>query len=114
VRCARAEVRRCGSDDDRVCGLRELDVIERVPLGNERRMHRAPRERLEGERCYELGGGPCHDDIHERALLREEAREPSRFVAGDAARDAQQDAAAFERSHDGAAVSGRAGARRGI
>ena len=54
VRGAGDEVRRRGSDDNGVRGARQLDVIERVPFGDERRVNRAAGERLERDRANEL------------------------------------------------------------
>ena len=48
-------------------------------------------ERLEGERCNELGGRVGHGDMHTCVELIETTGKGGGFVGGDAARDAEDD-----------------------
>jgi hypothetical protein len=108
VRDPREKVGRRRRDDDRVCSLRERDVIECASCFEEVRVHRPTGECLERHRSDELGRGARHDDIDFGASRRQQAREPPGFVARDAPRDAKDDSTAGVRAH--ALITGRGAA----
>src|SRR6059036_247211 len=86
-----------GSEDHEIGPLREADVRERtvpLPQGGQ---DRAPRERLEGDRSHELGGGRRQHDVHHRPVLGEPPGERAALVARDPARHAEDDVSAGER-----------------
>ena len=66
---AREKVGRRRRDDDRRRRARELDVIERAARVEQPGVHRAPRERLEGDRADELRRGGRHHDVDFGARL---------------------------------------------
>jgi hypothetical protein len=55
-------------------------------------VHRMSGERFEGDRPDELRRRRRHHHIHPGSRLGQQSRQPSRFVAGDSSRDAQEDA----------------------
>ena len=80
---AREEIGGRRRDDDQRGGASELDVIERVSLGDELRVHRPPGERLERDRADELTRRSRQHHVHFGAGLREQPRQPRRLVARD-------------------------------
>ena len=93
------QVRRGRSQDDRVGRLGQLDVGDLV-LGVELEdvvEHGPVGEAGEGERADEAGGRRGHGHVDHRAALLEQAHQRHGLVGGDAAGDADHDAAAGER-----------------
>ena len=78
---------------------RQLDVIERVPFGDELRVHRAPGERLERHGADELTGRLRQHHVHFGAGLREQPRQPRRLVTRDSPSDAEENAPALVGAH---------------
>src|ERR1019366_3751696 len=105
-RGARKKIRRSRRDHDQRGGASERDVIERMSLGDELRVHRPSRERLEGHRADELTGGPRQHRIHFGPGRREEPGEPRRLVTRDSPSDAEENAPALVRAH-GSSIRGR-------
>jgi hypothetical protein len=108
MRHAREKVRRRRRDDDRVRSLGERDVIERPPGLEQVGVHRPARQRLERHRPHELGRGTRQHAVDFRAGGRQQAREPSRLVARDSPRHAEDDSTAGEGAH--AMTTGRGAA----
>ena len=82
-----------GRDHDRVGFTRQIDVRHvvrhaRVPLA---RVDRTAGERLHRDGGDELRGRFGHDDLHGRAGLGQQTREFGDLVAGDAARQAEDE-----------------------
>ena len=62
-----------------------------IPLAGK---HRSPRKGLHGGGGDEVAGARAHHDLHLRARLDQQAAQLGRFVAGHAASQPQQNAAA--------------------
>ncbi len=95
------EIGAAGGDQDRIRLAAQVDVrhvvgLARVPL---RGIDRAARERLHGDGRDEPLGRLGHDHLHGGARLGEQARQLGRFVAGDAARKAQENVFARQFVH---------------
>ena len=99
----RAREKVCGGrcDHDEIRGARQLDVIERMPRSDQRRMHRPSGQRLERDVANELTGRPRQHDVDFGAGLREQPGEPRRLVRRDAAGNPEKDALTIEGTHEG-------------
>ncbi len=91
------KIRARGRDEHGVRPARELDVAHGSLCGRIPQVaaHRAPRDRLEGGRCYELARARGHHDLHFRAALAQAPHEVRALVGGDAARHAKKNAFAL-------------------
>jgi hypothetical protein len=92
------EVGRSGCHDQGVGGAREADVchrvgLARIPLAGE---HRAPAQRLHGDRGDERFGRLRHHHLHGGAGFDQLTGQFGGLVAGDAAAQTQHDVAAVE------------------
>ena len=101
--------RACRRDDDGIGATPQLDVGDRQVAGRREDVgvDGPAAQPLERDRRDEAGARLRQDDVDQRAGLRELADEVGALVSGDAARDADDDALAFE--HSVSLLGGRRG-----
>lgn len=100
-------------DDDEIGVLRQSDVIEGVPSAEELGVGTPASDGFERNGADELLCGAGEYCVYEGSGLREQAGQPDCLVAGDAARNAEEDPAVVERARGATptAVAARSGPR---